>query len=216
MIMPQDTKINLWKDLKKLMKKSLKAICIKIAEIIDFFMRHRKQILSASIFLLKCIWKLVKECRACLNGEDIEEYMVNPSSKLVEDDVVELSKRLDGRPYDTPTFNSWANNLGVARYEYCACGLAEKYKGLEMKDMAKICQYQIENYYMETRWGRPYVVIEVVTPVRLQFAVALSKHGQDLLEKQKNSLPSVIEHPAAILEEEIIDLSEDSDTEELW
>lgn len=176
------------------------------AKIIDFFKQHREEILSVSLFLLRCIQKIIIDFHACLNGDDTREYMVDTSLILVEEDIVELSKRLDGRPYDTPTFFGWANKLGVARYEYCTCGLTEKYKSLEMKELAKICLYQIRNYYIETRRVTPYVVIEIATPMRLRFAVALSKYGQDLLERQKNDLPHVTERPAAILEEEVIDV----------
>lgn len=195
-----------WKDFKNFYKEIFSALYACIA---DFFKRHKKEFTAVFLFCLKLIRKFICEFRDYLNGDDTKDYIINTSFVLVEEDTAELLQSLSGRPYDTPSFYGCMQASGIARYEYRAFGLAEKYSGLDFEGTAKICLHQIRNHFMKTRRMQPYVVIEAASPARLLFAVALSEHGRNLLEQQRDAFPCETRRPAAVLEEEVSDSEED-------
>lgn len=180
----------------------------RLAELLK---RHKKEIWSAVFSALKCIRKFFAEFGRYLHGEDTQEYMENASLILTDEDAIELSKRLDGHPYEAPTFCNFLKSSGIVRYEYRACGLAGKYGSLDADGIFRVSFHQIRNYMIETRMAQPYIRVEVATPTRLFFAIALSEHGQAILEKQGNVSSLQEKSPAAALEEEVTDIREDGE-----
>ncbi len=214
MLLFQYSNARTWKEFFQILQMSFKDFFEPVyeifAKIIDFLKRHKKEFASVFLFLLGCIWKLFLEFRAYLNGEDTQKYIINNSLGLTEEDVIELTKRLDGRPYDTPIFCSCSSAPGIVRYEYRSCGLTEKYSSLDAEKLFKVLLHQIRNYIIETRRMQPYVVIEAATPTCLCFAIALSEFGKETLSKQESTL-SRQRQISPVLEEEAIDIWKDSE-----
>lgn len=145
------------------------------------------------------------------------EELINTALSLTDEEVLELIKRFDKHPYDTPTLNTYDPNVnGISWYDLRACGLSSEYKFLSLEDIRKITLYTIQNFFMETRGLKPDVYIKVASPTRLYFAIPLCRKSRDFLENQSRELHQMPEVPSVpdIIEEEII-LDEISHTDHL-
>lgn len=152
-----------------------------------------------------------------LSGTENPKKIIDYALILANEEVLELVRRLDRHPYDTPTLVSYVpNRNNLSWYEISAVGLVSAYDNLTNKETATIAYNVIQNYIMETRNIQACIHIQVATSKRLCFSIALSEESREFLLKQPQAdmAQSPTENPM-YMEEEIIDLSEDSDTEEL-
>lgn len=165
----------------------------------------------------KCLKQAFPDFLYYLSGTENPKKIINYALILANEEVLELVRRLDRHPYDTPTLVSYIpNRNNLSWYEISAVGLVSAYNNLTNKEIATIAYNVIQNYIMETRNIQACIHIQVATSKRLCFSIALSEESREFLLKQPpaDMAQSPIENPM-YMEEEIKDLSEDSDTEEL-
>lgn len=165
----------------------------------------------------KCLKQAFPDFLYYLSGTENPKKIIDYALILANEEVLELVRRLDRHPYDTPTLVSYIpNRNNLSWYEISAVGLVSAYNNLTNKETATIAYNVIQNYIMETRNIQACIHIQVATSKRLCFSIALSEESREFLLKQPSSdmAQSPTENPM-YMEEEIIDLSEDSDTEEL-
>lgn len=146
-----------------------------------------------------------------LTGKVSSEKAVNPALIFNREEALDLTRRMDGHPYDTTTLACYECANGIAWFDIRAVGLASAYRDTDYKQRQRIAYHIIQNFFMETRGLQVYVDIKIATSTRLYFAVPLSVEGEKYLQRQK-VLATIEESPASSVEpmEEEIPLFDDS------
>lgn len=145
-----------------------------------------------------------------ITGKMCSEKAINTALLFNNEEVLELTRRLDGHPYDTTTLASYECANGIAWFDIRAVGLASAYRDTDYKQRQRIAYHIIQNFFMETRGVQVYVDVKIATSTRLYFAVPLSVEGEKYLQRQK-PLATIEESPVRKVEpmEEEIPLFDD-------
>lgn len=117
-------------------------------------------------------------------GKLPQEEALNEVLLLSNQEVLEITKRHSGHPYDTPSLESYKTDHSVMWITISAVRTVPAYEGSENKILGKISRGNIQNYYMETREVQAPIWILKVSPKMLDFAIPLSEKGMEYLQKQ--------------------------------
>lgn len=145
-----------------------------------------------------------------MTGKVSSEKAINTALLFNNEEALELTRRLDGHPYDTTTLASYECVNSIAWFDIRAVGLVSAYRDTDYKQRQRIAYHIIQNFFMETRGVQVYVDVKIATSTRLYFAVPLSVEGEKCLQRQK-SLAAIEESPVRRVEpmEEEIPLFDD-------
>lgn len=145
-----------------------------------------------------------------MTGKVSSEKAINTALLFNNEEALELTRRLDGHPYDTTTLASYECANSIAWFDIRAVGLVSAYRDTDYKQRQRIAYHIIQNFFMETRGVQVYVDVKIATSTRLYFAVPLSVEGEKYLQRQK-SLAAIEESPVRRVEpmEEEIPLFDD-------
>ena len=140
------------------------------------------------------------------------DKIVDTSFILSDEEVVVLKNGFDKKPYNIPSIASTTpNKNGESWYDFTAIGLSREYVDMDSEERSRMCYQIIKNYFIETRKRKPDIYIFVASPVRLQFAIALSTEASKRLKEMQERFvreENLRSYAPVILEEEI-DLWED-------
>lgn len=128
-------------------------------------------------------------------------------------EVLEIVKRLDGHPYETPSLFKYDVDIvkdSVIRVDIHAVDLVSKYNTANYSTIHDIAHNVIQNYYMETRNMQVDVDISIATPQRLYFEIPLSNRGRKILEQNHTPLSEQSTQENSDFMEAEINLFEDS------
>lgn len=133
------------------------------------------------------------------------EKVINTAYLLTNNEEVELVKRFENHPFETPSLKERpivAN--GIVWFDISAIGYISKYESLTYDEFSEMAMNTIQNFYYETRGLKANIQIKVASSKRLYFALAVSEEGRQFLRKQEENIenfePIVIPE---ILEEEV-------------
>ena len=209
--------INDWREANKRMN----AETAKDLKMVWCFLKEHKTVFLPVLKFLKWLIRMAVKCICLLpnliirfviwirrinSGEDILEQLPDPSLGLSDDELKELTKRLNGNPYNSPTFCLCSSRMGVNYYEFSSISLKESYKELVGETLFKKVRHVLRNYLMETRSIPPDIYVTVATPTRLIFAIPISEFGKKSMLRAFSTTSTSIQTDSnlPVLTEEII------------
>lgn len=140
---------------------------------------------TISVMLKKCITVFYEEA----TGKTSPQKVINTALFLVNEDIIQLLKKLENSPYIAPSLAEYTPNVNSVMWvDIRAVKLASKYEDLEQHQISQMVFHIIRNFYMETRGFAITPYIRIATPTRLYFAIPLSEEGFQFLKKQQNAL----------------------------
>ncbi len=176
----------------------------EIAHISRFLKRIMQILIKYMRMILGLVIRFTRWIIRTYNGQDILEMMQNPILALTDTDIIELTRRLSGNPYDSPTYTGYLQDIGVNHYEFCALDLKGAYSSLTGEKLVTKVLYVVRNYILETRRIQVDVFIETATSTRLVFAIPLSEYGRkSMLQKQSHDISASPEDSTSMLTEQI-------------
>ena len=136
-------------------------------------------------------------------GKGSDADMQNEVLILSNQEVLSITKKLDGHPYDTPSLNTYKMHHSIMWIEISAVRAVATYADLDSRTLGRIAKGIIQSYYMETRETQVPLYILKASPEILQFAVPLSENGQKYLHEQYKDITFEKSDSTMKLEEEI-------------
>lgn len=155
-------------------------------------------LIKGTIFIIRYIQKGLKIVLPFLGRSAYEEIsgtpypdaVINTSLILSNEEMLGLVDTFEEHPYDTPSLSSYTPEYrGAMWIDLSAVSLIPKYNGLDTKQIQRIVEKVIQNYFMKNRNTQVSIYFLAVTPIRLYFAIPLSKDGKRYLDKQAETLP---------------------------
>lgn len=184
----------------KIVKKSILVFFNALKKMGNVIYKNRDAIEETA---LNCANEIHKE----ITGKELPEFELNNVFVLRNDEEDAFTKQFEGHPYDTPLLVNSFVQKGVAWYDFQALGFMERYEDLDRKSLIRMLEVNIQKYMRETRSMYADIYIQIATPTRFYFGIALSRHGQKELMKLRQMQDSLItEEAPLLLEEEVIDL----------
>lgn len=163
----------------------------------------------------KLVYHVGEALYEMLAGKPVDRKIINTGLILSNQEALELTKKFDGHPYDTPTLTKYMPNVnGCSWYDIAGMGLIEHYQQMDNQEVAQMAFHVIQNYFMEVRNVQVAVRIQAATPKRLYFAVALSGDSiryldnmrrHTVLEKAPEQVPENPEEEIPLFEAEVND-----------
>lgn len=144
-------------------------------------------------------------------GEDIAKFHLDYTRGLMDGDIESFIKSIEGHPYDVVTLDNCYIQEGVYWYNFSAWELSKSYEDLDLDSRIKMLEKKLQKYMGSTRKVTVDIYITMAAPTGFCFGMALSRYGEETLEKlrQKNAVATKEESSPQL--EEVIDLFADSD-----
>ncbi len=189
-----------------------------IEKIIYSFIKFIKKLFCLIITNRSAITETALSCanefKKTVSGEDLLEFQQDYTHVLLEDDIDPFIKEIERHPYDTPSLENCFIRNGVAWYDFQALRLSKQYEELDNRSLIRMLERIIQKYMRSTRKTSSVIHIVMATPTRFYFGMALSKYGErELLKLQQNYDSIAIDNTVPVLEEEVIDLFSEKDSD---
>ena len=193
--------------------KMLKKLAVMTASVLKWLIR---KLIENRTAIWNAMKKLLISAKEACNGDDIRKLLPDNTLALEHGDTVALTGKMAGHPYDTPAFADYSCRDGIAWYDFRAFGLSGRYGDLDRESLAVMLEHIIRNHMWETRGRRAVIFIRMATPTRLNFGIALSRCGEEELEKEREKQRQAASHAGkeekqTVLEEEIDLLGSEED-----